>query len=96
MSPLEHTDPAFAAYAPALTATEPALPFVCASGRRFPARARQNHASDAACQRRIFVLGGGKAAIGGGDMRRAAEDVDVSIERRRPRRDVRGRRSWTS
>ena len=89
VSSLEHTDSPFAADSPALTAAEPPLAFVRPSGRGFPSLARQNHASDTACECRIFVLGGGKPAIGRGDIWGTAEDGDVTIERRCPQCHVR-------
>ena len=69
MSSLEHTDSAFAPDTPALTAAEPTLSFVRAPRRGFPSRSRQNHSSDTAYQRRVFVFRGSKAAIGGGQIR---------------------------
>src|SRR6266511_3447944 len=88
MATFEHTDAAFAPHAPALTATEPALPLIRASRGCFSSGSRQYYPSDTACERRLFVLGGGKAAIGGGNIRGAAKDRDVAIERRRPQRHV--------
>ena len=89
MASLEHTAAAFAADTPAPTATEPALPFVCASRQRFPSRSRQNHASNASLKRRLFVPGRRETPIGGSDIRRAAEDRDVSIKGGHPQRHVR-------
>jgi hypothetical protein len=84
MSSLAHTDPTFATDAPAPTTTEPPLPLVRTPRRRFPSRSRQNHSADTARERGVFVLGREKATIGCGHIRRTAEDLDVSIQRRRP------------
>src|SRR5258708_37887206 len=89
MSSLEHTDRSFAPNTPALSATEPAVPFVRASRGRLPSRSRQDDTPNTASERRLFILGGGKATIRSGDIWRAAEDLDVSIERRRPQCHVR-------
>ena len=89
MSSLEHADPPFAADAPALTATEPALPFVRAPRRCFSPRSRQNHSPDSARERGIFVLSRRETTIRGGEVWSAPEDLDVTIERGRPQRHVR-------
>src|SRR5258708_30464904 len=90
MSSLEHTDRSFAPNTPALSATEPAVPFVRASRGRLPSRSRQDDTPNAGRERGLFILGGGKATIGSGDIWRAAEDLDVSIEG--GRRQCQGRR----
>ena len=89
MSSLEHTDPTFTPDTPALSATEPSLAFMRTPRRCLPSSAEANHPSDAARERRVFVLGGRKATIAGGDIWRPAEDRDVPIERGRPQRHIR-------
>ena len=88
MTALEHTDPAFAADAPPLSATEPALAFVGASRGRFRATTRQHHAADTAIRRGLFVGRRAEAAIGGRQIRGAPEDGLVAIQRGGPQRDV--------
>ena len=55
VSAFEHTDAAFTADAPPLSATEPALAFVGVPRRRLRATTRQHHAADTAIRRRLFV-----------------------------------------
>jgi protein-disulfide isomerase len=92
MPSLEHTDAAFATDAPALPAAKPALPLMRAPRRRFPTRSRQHDAADATRQRRLLILGRGKAAIRSREVWRPAKDRDVPIERRCPQRHVGGPR----
>ena len=80
MSSFEHTDAAFASDAPALAAAEPALTLIGAPRRRLGAATRQDHASDTAVNRRLFVAGRAEAAIASGQIRRAAEDRLMPIQ----------------
>ena len=97
MPTFEHTDAAFAPDAPALAAAEPALSFMRASRRRFaPGRGKITRRTPRVSGR-VFILGRGKAAIARGKIRRAAEDRDVPIERRRSTASCPpGRVAWTS
>ena len=80
VSPFEHTDAAFAADAPPLPATEPALVFIRASRGRLRAAPRQDHAPDASVRGGPFVGGRAEAAIGSRDIRCAAKDHLMPIE----------------
>ena len=88
VSAFEHTDAAFTADAPPLPATEPALAFIRASRGRFGAAPRQDHTSDATVDGGFFIASGCESAITGGQIRRAAEDRLMAIQRRRPQGDV--------
>ena len=90
MPSLEHTDTAFAADAPALSAAKPPLSLIGAPRRGFPTGPRQHDAADAARQRRVFILGRGEAAVRRREIRRAAEDRHVPIERGCPQRHISG------
>jgi hypothetical protein len=57
MSAFQHTDAPFAADAPPLSPTEPALVFVRAPSGRLRATTRQHHSADAAVRRGVFVGG---------------------------------------
>src|SRR5665213_1430092 len=95
MSPFEHTDPTFAPDAPALPSAEPALVFIRAPRRRLGAAPMQDHASDTAVGGGLFVGRRGESAIAGGQIRRAAKDRLMAIQRRRPQGDVgRSRRMY--
>src|SRR3989442_1040850 len=89
MSTFEHTDAAFAPDAPALPPTEPALMFMRAPRRRLRPAPRQDHPSHATINRRLLVRRRAETAIASGQIRRAAEDGLMPIQRRRPQRDVR-------
>src|SRR4051812_7566519 len=91
MSAFQHTDPAFAADAPPLSPTEPALMFVRAPRRRFRTTTRQHHSADTAIRRGLFVGRRAEAAIAGRKIRGASEDGLVAIQRGGPQRDV----GWT-
>ena len=84
----EDADPPFAPDAPALPAAEPALTFIGAPCRRFGAAPRQDHASHATVDGRLFVAGRAETAVARGEIRRAAEDRLMAIQRRGPQRDV--------
>ena len=88
VSTFEHTDATFAPDAPALPAAEPALAFIGAPRWRLGAGPRQDHASHAAVNRRLLVAGRAEAAVARGQIRRAAEDRLMSIQRWGPQRDV--------
>ncbi len=88
VSAFEHTDPAFTADAPSLPATEPALAFIRASRGRLRTSPRQDHSSDATVGGGLFIASGCESAITGGQVRRAAEDGLMAIQRRRPQGDV--------
>src|SRR5262249_54450976 len=89
MSSFEHTDSPFAANPPPLSASEPTLPFVCASCGCFPSGSRQDDATNTAHEGRLFISGRGKAAIRSGELWCAVKDLDVAIKARRPQRHVR-------
>src|SRR6202163_4073699 len=84
----EHTDSAFRSDSPPLSPTEPALAFVRAPREGLRATARQDDSADAPNCRRLFIGRGAEPAIAGGEVRRAAEDRLMPIQRRRPQGDV--------
>src|SRR5919106_4530228 len=88
MSAFEHTDAAFTADAPSLSPTKPALVFVGAPRGRLRPLSRQNHASDAPFSRGTFVGRRAEAAIACGQVRCAAKDRLMAIQRRRPQGHV--------
>src|SRR5258708_32339710 len=68
MATFEHTDAAFAADAPTLAATKPALPLIRASRWCLSSGSRQHDTTDATSERPVFVCGGRKAPPGGADI----------------------------
>src|SRR2546425_13373945 len=88
MSTFEHTDATFASDAPALPAAEPTLTFMGAPRRRLGATTRQHHATDAAIGRGLFIGRGAETPIARGEIRGAAENRLMPIQRRRPQGDV--------
>src|SRR5258706_12639360 len=88
VSAFEHTDAAFAADAPPLTPTEPALAFVRVPRRRLRATTRQYDSADATVRRRLFIGRRAEAAIAGRQIRCAAEDGVVPIQGGGPQRHV--------
>ena len=87
MSSFQDADTAFTADAPALSPTEPALVFVGAPRGRLLPLSRQNHAPDTPFSGGPFVGRRAEAAIACGQVRCAAEDRLMPIERRRPQGD---------
>src|ERR1700680_112090 len=88
MATFEHTDAAFAPDAPALAAAEPVLALIGTPRGRLGTATRQDHASDTAVGGGLFVGRRAEGAIAGGQIRRAAEDRLMPIQRRRPQGDV--------
>jgi hypothetical protein len=88
VSAFEHTDPAFTADAPPLSATEPALVFLRAPRWRLRAVSRHDHAPHATVGGGLLVRGRAEAAITGRYVGRAAEDGLMAIQRRGPQRHV--------
>src|SRR5438874_1672724 len=84
----EHTDAPFAPDAPALPAAEPALTFMGTPRRRLGAGPRQDHTSYAAVNRRLFIASRAETTVACGQIRRAAEDRLMPIQRRGPQRGV--------
>src|SRR5437588_11859883 len=88
VSTFEHTNTAFTANAPSLPATEPALPFIRASRGRLRSSPRQDHPSDAAVDRGLFIPSGCESAVTGGQVRRVADDGLMAFRRGHPQRAV--------
>src|SRR6266545_971735 len=87
-SAFQHNDAPFAAGAPPLSPTQPALVFICASRGRLRTTTRQHHAVDTAVRRGVFVRRRAETAIAGREIRRSAEDCLVAIQRGGPQGDV--------
>src|SRR4029453_17871062 len=81
MSALEYTDSAFRADAPPLPATEPALALKRLSCRRLRAAAWQDHASNTAIDRRLFIGRGAETTVARGQIWRAAKERLMAIQR---------------
>src|SRR5215211_4368439 len=88
MATFEHADAAFAADAPPLPATEPALTFIRAPWRGLRPASGQDHTAHATFSRCVFVGRRTAAAIARGQIRRAAEDRLMPIQCCRPQGDV--------
>src|SRR2546425_4150206 len=88
MAAFEHADPAFTADAPALPAAEPTLTLERPARGRLRPATRQDHATDTTVRRRLFIGRGAETAIARGEVRCAAEDRLMSIQRHRPQGDI--------
>ena len=80
MSAFQHTDPAFAADAPPLSPTEPALALVRAPRGRLRATMRQHDSADVAVHRGPFVRRRAEAAIAGREIWCASKDRLVPMD----------------
>src|SRR5258706_8329773 len=89
VSAFEHTDAAFAADAPPLTPTEPALALVRVPRLGLLAAPRQYDPADAAVRRGLFIGRRAETAIAGRQIRCAAEDVLMPIQGGGPQRHIR-------
>ena len=90
MSSFQDADATFRADAPPLPATEPALAFIGPPRRRLWAAPRQDHASNAAIDRRLFIGRGAETTVARGQIWRAAKDRLMSIQRGRPQGHISG------
>src|SRR5262249_42214789 len=90
MSAFQYTDPAFAADAPPLSPTEPALALVCAPRGRLRTPTRQYDSAHTAVGCRPLVGRRAEAAITGGEIGGASEDGLVPIQSGGPQRHIGG------
>ena len=88
MPTFEHTDPPLGSDAPALAAAEPSLAFVRAPRGGFRTAPRQDHAADTPIERVLFIGRRAKPTVTRRQIRRAAEDLLMSIQGGRPQGHV--------